>query len=343
MEGSKILNTDIRYVIFRSFIIFTGTISLIFTVVHILLQRPLVNILTSLVSLGLCLFWFFFSGNRAKYTLSRISFLAVFSLVWLPLGYLTSPGSYSAMPYLVIMAAFMLTVIVKNPWEYVFPLSMVIQMPFLFRMEIWYAHLFERYTSEEYRINDLTMNFTVVILTVILTAMFLMRKYRDFNSLMYDLSIQDDLTGLYNKRYLMKALEQEKNRAERTGREFTLFFLDLDNFKKVNDNLGHMEGDRILQELSEILRNGIRNYDLAARYGGDEFILLFPGTLPEDGKVYMQRLEIELKEFCRKYSEFNLAVCWGMSHSRGKTPEEILSEADRNLYLCKAENRSSSR
>ena len=132
MDGLRILNTDIRYVIFRSFVIFTGIVSLIITVVHILLKRPRVNIVTSLVLLGLCLFWYFFSRNKTKYTLSRISYLAVFSIIWLPLGYLTSPGSYSAMPYLVLLAAFILTVIVKRTWEYIFPLSIVVQMPLLF-------------------------------------------------------------------------------------------------------------------------------------------------------------------------------------------------------------------
>ena len=90
----------------------------------------------------------------------------------------------------------------------------------------------------------------------------------------------DALTGLRNARFLREYLDRELNRASRDGSLLAVLNIDLDNFKLVNDRLGHARGDQTLQEVAEILRAHVRNYDLAARYAGDEFVVVLARSTP---------------------------------------------------------------
>ncbi len=98
------------------------------------------------------------------------------------------------------------------------------------------------------------------------------------------LSVTDDLTSLYNSRYLSQVLRRETKRATRNGRPLSLLFLDLDGFKSINDHHGHLCGSRALVEAARVIRNSARETDMIARYGGDEFALLLPDT-GSDGAV----------------------------------------------------------
>ncbi len=93
-----------------------------------------------------------------------------------------------------------------------------------------------------------------------------------------DLTITDDLTGLYNTRHFQSLCEYEMERATRYGHELSMVFLDLDHFKQVNDTYGHLTGSRLLKEVGRLFRETIRMVDHAARYGGDEFVFLLPST-----------------------------------------------------------------
>jgi diguanylate cyclase (GGDEF)-like protein len=93
-----------------------------------------------------------------------------------------------------------------------------------------------------------------------------------------DLTITDDLTGLYNSRHFQTLCEYEMERATRYGTELSMVFLDLDHFKQVNDTYGHVTGSRLLKEVGELFREVVRMVDHAARYGGDEFVFLLPST-----------------------------------------------------------------
>jgi len=116
----------------------------------------------------------------------------------------------------------------------------------------------------------------------------------------YQKSKTDALTGLLNSSAFFEAAEAERERSIRHGHPFTLCFLDLDNFKKVNDIHGHLRGDLLLKKISKILKNEVRSSDLVARLGGDEFVVLFPETGPEAaenlGSKLHQAVAADLKE-----------------------------------------------
>ena len=96
-------------------------------------------------------------------------------------------------------------------------------------------------------------------------------------------AVSDGLTGLYNHAYLLQALRQEVLRSKRHGLKAALLLLDLDDFKRVNDERGHVEGDRVLMKAAAIVRDSVREIDVAARYGGEEFAVLLPGHLAPRG------------------------------------------------------------
>jgi diguanylate cyclase (GGDEF)-like protein len=104
------------------------------------------------------------------------------------------------------------------------------------------------------------------------------------------LSVTDDLTSLYNSRYLSQVLRRETKRASRNGRPLSLLFIDLDGFKAVNDRHGHLCGSKALVEAAAVIRNSARETDMIARYGGDEFALLLPDTGSEGATAVGERI-----------------------------------------------------
>ncbi len=145
------------------------------------------------------------------------------------------------------------------------------------------------------------------------------------------LAVSDPLTGLANHRQLVEALETEIKRFGRNERPFVVLLLDLDGLKKINDALGHIVGSRALCRLADMLRLYSREMDTAARYGGDEFVLILPETDPEAARQVAQRISKRLAE---DGEDPRISVSIGMAiyPDDGETSNEILGAADRDLY-----------
>jgi diguanylate cyclase (GGDEF)-like protein len=149
-----------------------------------------------------------------------------------------------------------------------------------------------------------------------------------------NLSVSDPLTGLANYRQMVEALETEIKRFGRNERPFVLLLLDLDGLKKINDAHGHLAGSRALCRLADMLRLYSREMDTAARYGGDEFVLILPETDADAARLVAQRITKKLSE---DGEEPKLSVSIGMAvyPTDGETIHEILGAADRDLYRDK--------
>jgi len=160
-----------------------------------------------------------------------------------------------------------------------------------------------------------------------------------------ELSITDDCTGLYNARHLFTVLAEELHRSSRFGYEFTLLFLDLDHFKRINDQYGHIVGSKLLAQVGDCLRESLRLVDAAFRYGGDEFAILLPQSSREAGlrvarrisRVFRGRRWLPEEEF-----QVDLRASIGIATYPvdGTTPQAIVQRADDMMYAVKQAGRN---
>jgi diguanylate cyclase (GGDEF)-like protein len=144
----------------------------------------------------------------------------------------------------------------------------------------------------------------------------------------------DPLTGLFNRRYFDTRLEAELQRARRHGEPLTLLMVDIDNFKAINDEHGHVVGDQLLRCVSERLRRGVRIFDVCARYGGDEFAILMPSSNVDTAILVAERIRSSVRGHCA-YDSASVTVSIGIAHSDGRE-RDLLSVADRALLEAKA-------
>jgi diguanylate cyclase (GGDEF)-like protein len=154
-----------------------------------------------------------------------------------------------------------------------------------------------------------------------------------------NLAVRDDLTSLYNLRFFNRSLETEHQRATRFGRGYSLVFLDLDGLKEVNSRRGHLVGAQVLQQVGELLNQRIRQIDLPARIGGDEFVIICPETAKPAARLVAERLRHGIQRLTDAQGKsLGITASIGVAcfPDDGDLPEEVLQRADRALYEAKA-------
>jgi diguanylate cyclase (GGDEF)-like protein len=152
----------------------------------------------------------------------------------------------------------------------------------------------------------------------------------------------DQLTGLLQRRPFFERIDEELQRADLTKTQLSVAIFDVDEFKRFNDQFGHVQGDRALQRIGEQLRNAVRTTDLVARYGGEEFVIAFPRM---DVQLAMRRAEglrVEVEGLKMGDSEARLTISGGVASwpADGETFEQVLQRADERLYSAKAAGRN---
>jgi diguanylate cyclase (GGDEF)-like protein len=164
------------------------------------------------------------------------------------------------------------------------------------------------------------------------------------NQLLERLSVTDGLTGLYNRNKLAEILADQIARVRRNGRAFSILMLDIDHFKALNDNHGHLLGDEVLAQVADILARAIRNVDFAARYGGEEFVIVLTETALQDALDTAERIRAKVAEARYGDVEARIAVTVSIGVAEFRTDdttgESVIARADRALYQAKHAGRN---
>ncbi|MBN1943919.1 MAG: diguanylate cyclase [Phycisphaerae bacterium] len=167
------------------------------------------------------------------------------------------------------------------------------------------------------------------------------RQLEESMAKLRELATTDPLTGLDNRRFFAEHLAREFSQAQRHDNELSCCMIDLDHYKEFNDTLGHQMGDELLQRTADIIRLSLREGDVAARYGGDEFVLLLPMTTSEEALRVVQRIREEMSVEFRRNAHLRIPVTLsvGVASSRDDFPssaDALVAMADRALYHAKA-------
>jgi two-component system, cell cycle response regulator len=207
---------------------------------------------------------------------------------------------------------------------------------------------FLRTTTEDAPLNEQDVQFAEQVITAAVAA--LEKAYDLENAVMGQeqmrhLAETDALTNCFNRRALMEKLEQEMDRAARYATMLTGMMIDIDNFKQINDTHGHLVGDRVLKQLSNLLKREQRSVDIVARYGGEEFVVLLPETTSAESRNFAERIlrRVATHEFGESGRPVRVTISIGIASYPGERVtdgESLLRLADNHLYRAKSDGRN---
>jgi diguanylate cyclase (GGDEF)-like protein len=212
---------------------------------------------------------------------------------------------------------------------------------------IFYSFL--KYTTEfSQKVNPDTSEIKALILgslinwSITLTLGYFINKSYKLFLQVEELTLTDSLTGIYNRRYLDLFMEKSIPISKKTNSPSVFMMLDIDHFKKVNDNFGHQCGDEALKHTSSIIKNFVRKSDVFVRFGGEEFAVILPNTNVAEGLIIAERIReaVEKSEFIYKNEHIHLTISIGVSIYNGDTAEEFIGKSDNVLYKAKENGRN---
>lgn len=163
----------------------------------------------------------------------------------------------------------------------------------------------------------------------------MLQELHDKNELLEELAVQDPLTKLYNRRYFTNKLEIETARSLRYQHPLSLLIVDVDDFKQINDNDGHLVGDEVLVEIANLITQQMRADDVVCRYGGDEFVILLVEACAEQSKEIANRIceSIEHCSFRRVSAKVTVSI--GYAQYIGQALGDFMQQADQMMYTSK--------
>ena len=187
-------------------------------------------------------------------------------------------------------------------------------------------------------VTTLAVNITAMVLLAFV-GMIIAREQRRARNAAIRVSTIDPLTGLFNRSFFFAAVEREIARSARSGRGFCLLMMDLDELKLINDRYGHFEGDRVLRGVGGVIRAGVRRIDTAARYGGDEFVVVLPETDPTGAYVLAEKIRLGVADLNPVVPKSDLRPSLSIGvvayPGDGRTSDELLIAADAAMYRSK--------
>ncbi|HCT64488.1 MAG TPA: hypothetical protein DIC60_04340 [Lachnospiraceae bacterium] len=326
---------DLRWHVLKVLQMITLVAAVFATISNIINKRPITIILQPVLALLFIIgIWFYQKKEKHRYV-AKLTYMTFFCGIYLPISWYYSPGISSSIGYYAILVIVMSVYFIEHKFELVFPVISIAISVSMIRYELINPEHFIPFPDKETQMNDITINFIIIVFLLFLVINYINRHYVKEKERFYILSITDELTGVYNHRYLLNCLENlVNNNVEK--KNISLLFIDVNNFKWINDNFGHLEGDVVLIKLGEILRN---NFSICGRFGGDEFVVIIPESDISEAKCQADKLKKEFEKYVHEKNYKKLSLSVGVFSSRDNQAKEIIRKADEYMYNIKYASR----
>lgn len=209
--------------------------------------------------------------------------------------------------------------------------------------DAWYksnSMVFASQLSSENKVGKYRLSFIVFLINIVLSIIIIFLIKRHVKDALEEMVNNDSLTGIYNRRFFTEFLRSEIERSERYKKVFCLIMLDIDFFKKINDTYGHDVGDKILKELTSVIKSCVRKSDLFARVGGEEFAIIVPETDLEAAMQLAEKIRLKVAENIFT-NDLKVTISLGVSQYLVQDDNNtIYKRSDNALYKAKANGRN---
>jgi len=299
-------------------------------------------------------FFYWLSRFAGKTGAAAVAGLAVLIFGYVPVIWLLNGGTLGVAPLFVIFFSSALCSLKTvrddvngKKWPiHFFTLSVLALAGGFAVLEYHRPDLIEGYATRLDRIADVMVTLLALFITNYIIITVFTNRYHEtlareemFSREYRNLAVRDSMTLLYNHEKILDLLNQEIERASRYGRTLSLLMMDIDNFKNINDTCGHPFGDEVILALARTMTENCRAIDHVGRYGGEEFMMIFPETTLDRALIVANRI-LESFRGIRLSGEITVTFSGGLVEFTGESAEELMNRADRLLYRAKAEGKN---
>ncbi len=281
-------------------------------------------------------------------------YLLLAVLIYCPCVFIITDGFKGSNPLFAVVGVFLFVALYSERirW-YLVSLECVIYLALSFLQTIK-PEWFVSYTDDASRLTAMCISIVLSFLGISLSiGAFLkafeeknaynnelLKKLSDINMRLEELSVRDALTGVFNRRYLLEELESIIAKSNLQQDPLSLLMIDLDLFKDINDNYGHVYGDWVLSEVCETIKKGMRSTDFLARYGGEEFVVVLPHTSLRDASCIAERIRKLVSEIKTRES-ITISISIGVAQYQSQQSiTDLIQSADACLYQAKHDGRN---
>ena len=354
---TKIMGSEKDFLLEHRFLNITVLIGMLIafssTVLNIIIGLHISIILIKFFT-GVMLFLLYYhSINKNKHMKLVYTSLLMLSLLIYPLLFIYKSGSSGIIPIVIVFHSSMLAIILSKYKYKIFIAIHFISIIIIFVVEYFYPDVIVGYETKIARLIDVGVTLIVISAFTFILNLMIIKQYNsslnkvnnmhkeliDKNKELKRISITDELTGIYNRRFIIERLNDALDNRNST-KILSVIMFDIDDFKGINDNYGHLAGDKVIKKVCNIIISNIRQEDILGRIGGEEFIILIPNVNGIKAKEKAEKLRLLIEQF-EWENNMNVTVSGGIYiKEKNDSTNAILHKVDLCLYKAKANGKN---